>query len=109
MQKPCPICARSLDLSAKFFTLRRFLLRQQVTYPKEESATGLKIPPKSAKGGDSTTKKLITNVVKYPITFLVTFSDGRQEEITVEAESVTAAALLMPPDAVTWEPLEWKD
>lgn len=49
--------------------------------------------------------KLMKAVVTRPYIFRVTFSDGHTEEITVEAESVTAAALNMPANAVTWEPI----
>ena len=51
------------------------------------------------------TKQLVTNVIKRPYHCLVTFADGHQEEITVEAESLYAATLLFPQDAVTWEPI----
>ena len=47
--------------------------------------------------------KLVTNVIKRRYTLLVTFSDGHQEEMTVEAESLSAAGLLLPMTAVTWE------
>ena len=50
-------------------------------------------------------KKLVTSVVKKPYILRVTFSDGRQEEVEVEAESLSAAGLLLPTDAVVWEPI----
>lgn len=40
--------------------------------------------------------KLRTNVVKNLYTFRVIFDDKDSEEITVEAESVSAAALMLP-------------
>ena len=41
--------------------------------------------------------KLHTNVVKNRYTFLVVYDDKDNEEVTVEAESVGAAALKRPP------------
>lgn len=41
-------------------------------------------------------KKLITNVVKKPFKFTLTFEDGRTQDITVEAESFSAAVLSLP-------------
>lgn len=43
--------------------------------------------------------KLVTNVIKHPYTFLLTFPDGRTEEKTVQAESESAAVLLLPDKA----------
>ena len=40
--------------------------------------------------------KLRTNVVKNRYTFLVVYDDKDNEELTVEAESVGAAALMLP-------------
>lgn len=40
--------------------------------------------------------KLRTNVIKNRYTFLVVYDDKDNEEITVEAESVDAAALMLP-------------
>lgn len=40
--------------------------------------------------------KLRTNVIKSRYTFHVIFDDKDSEEITIEAESVGAAALLLP-------------
>lgn len=40
--------------------------------------------------------KLHTNVVKNRYTFLVVYDDKDNEEVTVEAESVGAAALMLP-------------
>lgn len=40
--------------------------------------------------------KLRTNVVKNRYTFLVVYDDKDNEEITVEAESINAAALMLP-------------
>ena len=40
--------------------------------------------------------KLVTNVVKKPWRFLVTFKDGREEVLTVEAESYHAAICALP-------------
>ena len=53
--------------------------------------------------------KLVKNVVEHDFHFRVTFSDGHKDIVTVRAESIAAAGLLMPFDAVTWEPLEWED
>lgn len=39
---------------------------------------------------------LHTNVVKTRYTFLVVYDDKDNEEVTVEAESVSAAALMLP-------------
>ena len=39
---------------------------------------------------------LRTNVVKKPYVFLVTFRDGREEEITVEAASYHSAVYSLP-------------
>lgn len=47
--------------------------------------------------------KLITNVIKRPYTFLLTFPDGRTEEKTVQAESESAAVLLLPDKAEVGE------
>lgn len=41
--------------------------------------------------------KLHTNVVKNRYTFLVVYDEKDNEELTVEAESVGAAALMLPP------------
>ena len=40
--------------------------------------------------------KLHTNVVKNRYTFLVVYDDKDNEELTVEAESVGSAALMLP-------------
>ena len=40
--------------------------------------------------------KLRTNVVKNRYTFLVVYDEKDNEEVTVEAESVGAAALMLP-------------
>lgn len=40
--------------------------------------------------------KLITNVVKKPWHFLLHFTDGRTEEITVEASCFSAAIFSLP-------------
>lgn len=40
--------------------------------------------------------KLIKNVVKKPFRFLLTFLDGRTEEVTVEAESYHNAIYALP-------------
>lgn len=40
--------------------------------------------------------KLHTNVVKNRYTFLVVYDEKDNEEVTVEAESVGAAALMLP-------------
>lgn len=40
--------------------------------------------------------KLHTNVVKTRYTFLIVYDDKDNEEVTVEAESVGAAALMLP-------------
>ena len=40
--------------------------------------------------------KLIKNVVKKPFRFLLTFADGRTEEVTVEAESYNSAIFALP-------------
>ncbi len=40
--------------------------------------------------------KLLKNVRIKKYTYLVTFKDGRKEEITVEAESPSSAFLLLP-------------
>ena len=53
--------------------------------------------------------KLVKNVVEHDFHFRVTYSDGHQDIVTVRAESIAAAGLLMPHDAVTWEPLEWEE
>ena len=47
--------------------------------------------------------KLVQNVVKRKYHLIVTFSDKHTEEVEVEAESLSAAALKLPPDAVAWE------
>lgn len=47
--------------------------------------------------------KLVTNVLKRPYTFLLTFPDGRTEEKTVQAESESAAVLLLPDKAEVGE------
>jgi len=41
--------------------------------------------------------KLHTNVINKRYTFLVVYDDKDNEEVTVEAESVGAAALMLPP------------
>ena len=43
--------------------------------------------------------KLRTNVVKKPWTFLLTFADGRTEEVTVESESYHNAVYALPRSA----------
>lgn len=40
--------------------------------------------------------KLVKAVVKRPYRFLVTFKDGRTEEVTVEAESYHSAIMGLP-------------
>lgn len=40
--------------------------------------------------------KLRTNVIKKKWTFALTFTDGRMEEVEVEAESYSAAILSLP-------------
>lgn len=45
---------------------------------------------------------LRTNVVKRTYTFAVVFRDGSTEEIAVEAESASAAALRLPEGEYTW-------
>lgn len=50
--------------------------------------------------------KLVTNVVKKKYNLLVTFSDGKQKKMVVEAESLSAAGLLLPMTAVAWEEIE---
>ena len=42
--------------------------------------------------------KYVKNVVTRPYTFRVQFRDGREEIVTVEAESYQAAKLLLPQD-----------
>ena len=41
-------------------------------------------------------RKTVHAVVKRPWRFLVTFKDGRQEEVTVEAESYHVAVYSLP-------------
>lgn len=55
------------------------------------------------KGGEAMKPKLITNVVKKKYNLLVTFSDGKQKKMVVEAESLSAAGLLLPMTAIAWE------
>lgn len=57
----------------------------------------------------SVKRKLVTNVVKRRYNLLVTFKDGHKEVITVEAESLAAAGLLLPHDAEKWIPIEDKE
>lgn len=40
--------------------------------------------------------RLRTNVIKKPYVFLVTYRDGREEEITVDAESYHVAVYSLP-------------
>lgn len=47
--------------------------------------------------------KLVTNVIKRPYTFLLAFPDGRTEKKTVQAESESAAVLLLPDKAEVGE------
>lgn len=49
------------------------------------------------------TKKLVTNVVKRPYKFRVTFRSGNTGTITVRAESLDAAVLLLPPNVAEYK------
>lgn len=40
--------------------------------------------------------KLVTNTVKKPFTFILTFSDGRTDEVTVMADSYHSAVYGLP-------------
>ena len=52
--------------------------------------------------------KLRTNVIKSRYTFLVCFRSREDETITVEAESLPAARLLLPDDLVSAYLLKWE-
>lgn len=54
------------------------------------------------------TPKLRTNVVKNRYTFRVEFLDREDETITVEAESLPAARLLLPEDRFAAYLLKWE-
>ena len=47
--------------------------------------------------------RVLHNVVTRKYHLIVTFADKHTEEVDVEAESLSAAALKLPPDAVAWE------
>lgn len=51
---------------------------------------------------------LRTNVIKKPWVFLVTFKDGREEEVTVEAESYHNAVYSLPSGKKTYKLLKGK-
>lgn len=53
--------------------------------------------------GEKEVRKLVTAVVKRPYTFLLSYNDGRTEWVTVQAESESAAALLLPDKAEVGE------
>jgi MinD superfamily P-loop ATPase len=48
-------------------------------------------------------KKLVTNVIKHPYKFRVTFRGGNTDTITVHAESLDAAALLLPTNVAEYK------
>lgn len=50
-----------------------------------------------------TTKKLVTNVVKRPYKFSVTLRSGNKTTITVYAESLDAAVLLLPSNVAEYK------
>lgn len=54
------------------------------------------------------TPKLRTNVIKSRYTFLVCFRSREDETITVEAESLPAARLLLPEDLFAAYLLKWE-
>ena len=55
------------------------------------------------------TPKLRTNVIKSHYTFLVCLRSREDETITVAAESLPAARLLLPEDLVSAYLLKWEE
>ena len=108
---PCAVCGKLFQPDTRTVTCspecREVFKKENAAAWEERRKEYRNQYRRNLRKGEKLMPKLVTNVVKRPYTFALTFADGRTETVTVEAESPDAAVLRLPQPIVSGE-YKWK-